>query len=829
MKGKIKTTLLIAVLLISTITIAIPMASAIEIPAFTETGTADPVSSGNVGDKVTVTTLGITMGGLVKVYWDSVKAWDGTAGLLAEGYAVGSKSTINIVIPETVTGEHYVIVKDIEASQINSHVFEVIPEIKLTPKSGIAGDTITIKGTGFPSSETLDIFFGDGATSTAVRLIQSGLSTVDWTADPVVAGTYGDVVKLVGDAGSDSRAGVYIDSALTPASINLATIGFEYYRTVEGDIPDLELRFEAPTCIDADDDTSDNRGHVDITISGGIATLEEWTEASYSANPATLIAFGNDPGTGDDIVFGTYADWDALVAMLSGMSYGGISYDNWILTRISPQVGWSILGTYYIDNVKVGTNTYDLEQPVKTTTSGSLGSFTTTYKTSVDEAPGVKRVSMIGDIDNSFAFADFDMGTCITLTPGTGIPGTGITVLGRGFTEEETVDIRWYYSYPGGVYLTVVNDYPIDSTGVFTTTFNVPLVETTTYYVVAIDSSDEHVTSPVVEFAVTGVTGITLTDATGLVGDTFTVDGVWFTPSKTAEITFDETVLATDVGINANGVLDTTNVEVPDVALGIYTVTVTDEEGLYATATFTVIEEVITIETNSESYDPGDTLSFTIESTVAFNPATIAMVINDPDDYTFWEVTWSTTPKTSPATGCYVPYSEQVDEGGLLHLTLPSDAKTGIWEWTATYSLVPGTNIEETGTFTVGEPVGPQPDLPAETTNPESKDSTGAPKTSFVLGETVLASAKVTNTGTQSQSMLIIVQWTDPQLRALAPVFIIVELGPGQSFTYAPGIILPLTGYATGTWTAKVLVLDTWPAQGGVTIGAPVTITITVS
>ena len=77
--------------------------------------------------------------------------------------------------------------------------------------------------------------------------------------------------------------------------------------------------------------------------------------------------------------------------------------------------------------------------------------------------------------------------------------------------------------------------------------------------------------------------------------------------------------------------------------------------------------------------------------------------------------------------------------------------------------------------------------------------------------------------------MLIIVQWKDPQLRALAPVYIIVELAPGADFTYAPGLTIPLTGYTTGTWTARILVLDTWPAQGGVTTGTPATITITVT
>jgi len=122
-----------------------------------------------------------------------------------------------------------------------------------------------------------------------------------------------------------------------------------------------------------------------------------------------------------------------------------------------------------------------------------------------------------------------------------------------------------------------------------------------------------------------------------------------------------------------------------------------------------------------------------------------------------------------------------------------------------------------------------QPELPAETTNEETLDSTGAPKTSFASGETVLVSADVSNVGTESQSMLIVVQLKDPDYRVLAPSYISVTLEPGQSLTPSIGFVLPMTGYTTGTWTAKVMVFDDWPALGGVTIGEPVTITFTVT
>ncbi len=118
---------------------------------------------------------------------------------------------------------------------------------------------------------------------------------------------------------------------------------------------------------------------------------------------------------------------------------------------------------------------------------------------------------------------------------------------------------------------------------------------------------------------------------------------------------------------------------------------------------------------------------------------------------------------------------------------------------------------------------------PANTTGEQTLDSTGAPATSFAQGETVLASAEVSNVGTTSQTMLIVAQLKDPELRVLAPMYISVILAPGQSLTPSIGFYLPTTGYTAGTWTATIMVFDAWPAQGGVPIGSPVTISFTVT
>jgi hypothetical protein len=125
-------------------------------------------------------------------------------------------------------------------------------------------------------------------------------------------------------------------------------------------------------------------------------------------------------------------------------------------------------------------------------------------------------------------------------------------------------------------------------------------------------------------------------------------------------------------------------------------------------------------------------------------------------------------------------------------------------------------------------PLLPAPVHPAEVSEAKTLDATGSPKTSFRMGETVIASANVTNVDTVSHSMLIAVQVKDPDGTVLPTQYVMVTLVPGQSIAPALSSIIPATGYRAGTWTAKIMVLTTWPAQGGVSISEPVEMTFTV-
>jgi len=310
-----------------------------------------------------------------------------------------------------------------------------------------------------------------------------------------------------------------------------------------------------------------------------------------------------------------------------------------------------------------------------------------------------------------------------------------------------------------------------------------------------------------------------------------------------------------------------------DAMTGTYTVNVSIT-GAEASTTFTVaipIEPIISVSTDKPSYSPDElvTISGTADADAwvainVVNPLAINIYIDTlaADGLGYYSTMFRLTVDAIlgtytvyvSATGSTASTTFIVEETGILSIsTTPITGEVFVdgvswgdapvsWEvdvgtYTVTFGDVEGyvTPISQevvitadittivTGTYVL------IPVLPAEISNAETLDSTGAPKTSFALGETVLASAEVSNVGVESQMMLIVVQLTDPDYRVLAPSYLSVILLPGQSLTPSIGFLLPLTGYSTGTWTAKIMVLDTWPVLGGVPIGSPVTITFTVS
>ena len=528
--------------------------------------------SGPVGTTVTIIGTGASAGGSIYVYWDNL----GGAVLNSTAYANGAGTySVMATIPTAGGGlQHSIIVKDVSTGGTTGTTFTITPTLTLNPTSGIVGDTVSVTGTGYAASSNMSIFFG----TPTVRLIQSGTSTATWYNDTTATSTptLTDVVKLVGAASSDARASVVIpaDPANeTLAAFAITAVSFKYNTTTSAlPIPDLELRFVAPNCIDPDDETATTtKGHVDITISkSGTTALKTWETATYTGSSPVTV-FGNDAVDGTSFVLREHT-WTDAMAELAALIGHSPDLSTWNLTRISPQAGWVPIGTYYVDTVVYEDATYDLEPPINTTMSNALGSISTTF-TVPTGATGANRVSAI-NVTDLFANATFTVGPAITLSPTTGPAGTVVTVTGRGYDagiEAVTITVH-AASAPLNTTITKT------ANGNFTGQFIVPTHDPVQNAPVVATSGGESASA---SFNVTGTTAITLTPTTGAVGTVVTIEGANFTAiaGKTVTVDFGTILGWTTFSTNATGGFSGT-FTVPSLIAASYTVTATDTNGL---------------------------------------------------------------------------------------------------------------------------------------------------------------------------------------------------------------------------------------------------------
>jgi hypothetical protein len=155
---KLYTTLIIALLTISVLTAAIPMVAA-EI-------TADPildVNSGAVGTTVNVSGLAGAAApfSTVNVFWDAL------AGIKLGSTSASNTGSyaVNVKIPASVAGDHYIIVNDGE-SETGGSIFTVtgqlivntIPATIGTPKA-LPGDQLSVAGHGFAADSVVTLTF----------------------------------------------------------------------------------------------------------------------------------------------------------------------------------------------------------------------------------------------------------------------------------------------------------------------------------------------------------------------------------------------------------------------------------------------------------------------------------------------------------------------------------------------------------------------------------------------------------------------------------------------------------------------------------------------
>jgi hypothetical protein len=169
----------------------------------------------------------------------------------------------------------------------------------------------------------------------------------------------------------------------------------------------------------------------------------------------------------------------------------------------------------------------------------------------------------------------------VTISPTSGYVGDTVTVTGSGFTASSTVTIYFDTTSVGTVTTT--------TSGAFTTfTFTVPESYRGTHTVKGSGTGGD---SSTVSFTVSSK--ITVTPASGAVGDTLTINGTGFAASSNITFYFDVASVSTATATTGStGSFTNNTFTIPSTSRGSHTIKAQDASGNYATATFSVAHKI---------------------------------------------------------------------------------------------------------------------------------------------------------------------------------------------------------------------------------------------
>ena len=210
----------------------------------------------------------------------------------------------------------------------------------------------------------------------------------------------------------------------------------------------------------------------------------------------------------------------------------------------------------------------------------------------------------------------FAAAVTVTVSPKSGPPGTQITVSGNPFTA----DIPYTVTFVIGFTTTIVAQGTVPEGGSVSAVFPVPVLPRGQYSV-NITTTKDTTKAPAPTFTITPQ--IFLDTATGMVADQINVSGNGFNPNQTISIYFDTSFIVS-ANTDAQGVLSSTAVTIPQGAAGNHIILAKDSTGSTPGVTFS-IKPKITLSLNEVTV--GSTL---VVSGIGFaSSKTISVVIDN--------------------------------------------------------------------------------------------------------------------------------------------------------------------------------------------------------
>ena len=657
----------------------------------------------NVGDTINV--VGdpddVTSGATVNVYWDIAS---GTGAILLNtttGMSDGNYS-VQIDIPETPSGTHYVWVEDTSSGETENSVGIVVsPELSIDPDEGLPGDELTLDGTGFDDGEQYNVTFFNSTDASQVVDVADDEETDDYgsftvTFDVPTGWSYGSYVINVTDSTNNN---------ITTAFTIGPAITLDIDEGPEGTVVTITGRgFNESDTLVAGDITLDDVGY-ELTIVDDDIEIDEDGEFSGQVIIPSF-GVGDHNITVDDGVWDADAEFtiDGASSVSVDPTYGSpgatITVEGANFTQIAGQdVEFYLNRTSNGDTTSVGD--------VETEADGTFtGTFTVpavpfaTYRLIANSSEGVNATDA------------FKVGIiAVIISPTSGPSGTEVTVTGTGF--DATGGAGEFNATIGDEL--VIDGGAVDAEETLSDTFFVPTMAEGTYSVTIIDLEENEIA---VTFIVTETTSMTADPTNVAVGYNLTLEGENFAESEDTELTWYvyNSSWSLDISeiVNFTASADNANLTqygnftalytIPDSLLlgNTYTINATDntaQADTWAEITITIVEEEVEIGPNSDSYSLGDTVTFSLRAT--FEKVGSVLRIEDPSGELYFESEFGADEWTEVDPWQVVQIRNQVDEASGYPYIIPSDAATGTWVWSLYEGDPDDSDLIENGTITV--------------------------------------------------------------------------------------------------------------------------------
>ena len=708
MKRNTRGMLSIFVIAVLALSVALPLVSVLAITPPTVVPGAPPYY---VGDTLELTGAAgeVTSGSAVNIYWDIASGSNAWLLNATTGNPDGSYD-VNVDIPDTTTGNHYVWVKDAATGATNGDLLIVVsPEVDSDISSGLPDDELELTGTGFGDEQPVNVTFYN--------------ATHSWNVVPFVddieTNEFGTFVALF-DVPSDIDYGTYsIDghdntSTATTSFIVGASISLTPDEGPTGTVVTVEGRGWTPT----ETVTFTLDGSLAEVVDGDTITVE--SDGEFTA--AVVMPYVGP--TGDYPLEATETGGAPVGPASEDFEVTGIPEISVDPTYGSPGAVIAITGANFsqVEGTEVALELWG-KAPDPVVKIYDLGIAETDEDGMIDDSfvsPAVGFTSYdVRAVDTVYIDRGIDVDDpfkvgliALIINPTSGTAGTELAITGIGFEP--------------GLYNLTFGDEVYDGYGTVSPgeaiadTFWIPNVEPGVYEVLIVDSVENELAA---HFIVTDMSHASIDPAVAPNEYNITLSGYNFADdAEPVDFVIYNSTDDWDMDVYEDGagaVPAETDSDgnftgwwiVPDdtiLSLGDYTVNITDDKGLMVQLSFSIVAARVEVTPSKPLFDRGDTVKFDISND--FDLPNSYIEVFSPDD-TLWWITDVFVPGVwvQPETLYTIPYYRQTANENPMDLA--SDAPMGTWmyffyDWDDTELM--------NGTFAVGPSQAAQVDAMLE-------------------------------------------------------------------------------------------------------------------